>query len=250
MINQIKLITATATLALLTACGGGGGTTAPSASSTAPASTIDPQGFWVGQASTGYTVSTAILENGEAWGVYSSGSTIYGGLYGTAAVNGSSISIQGTDFNFLSNSSTAGNLTGTVVPKSSMSLTGNTVSVPLTYLTAYDAPATAAAISGTWTFTGRSGSYSLIPGSITIDSAGRFVLNQTNCVTSGSVIPRASGKNIYNITLSASGVGCAAGQTTMAGIVYLDATVTPRRFLSLALTPNKNDGVIVIGTKS
>ena len=240
MINKIKLLTATSVLAFLTACGGGGSST-PS---------VDAQGFWAGQASTGYTVSTAILENGEAWGIYSSGSTIYGALYGTAAVNGNSISIQGTDFNFLTNSSTTGNLTGTVVSKSSMSLTGNNVSVPVTYQTAYDTPATAAAITGTWAFTGRSGSYSLIPGSITIDSAGRFVLNQTNCVTTGSVVPRSSGKNIYNLALSASGVGCAAGQTTMSGIVYLDATVTPNKFLSLALTPNKNDGVIVLGTKS
>jgi hypothetical protein len=242
MITKIKLLTATAVLSLLSACGGGGG-----GGSSTPS--VDAQGFWAGQASTGYTVSTAILENGEAWGIYSSGSTIYGALYGTAAVNGNSISIQGTDFNFLTNSSTTGNLTGTVVSKSSMSLTGNNVSVPVTYQTAYDTPATAAAITGTWAFTGRSGSYSLIPGSITIDSAGRFVLNQTNCVTSGSVVPRSNGKNIYNLTLSASGVGCAAGQTTMSGIVYLDATVTPNKFLSLALTPSKNDGVIVIGTK-
>jgi hypothetical protein len=226
----------------LTACGGGGGgSSTPSA---------DPQGFWSGQASTGYTVSTAILENGEAWGIYSSGSTIYGALYGTVAVNGNSISIQGTDFNFLTNTSTAGNLTGTIAAKSSMSLTGNNVSIPVTYQTSYDTPATAAAITGTWSFIGRSGSYSLIPGSITIDSAGRFVLNQTNCVTTGTVVPRSSGKNIYNLTLSASGIGCAAGQTTMSGIVYVDATVTPKKFLSLALTPNKNDGLIVIGTKS
>jgi hypothetical protein len=239
MINKIKLLTATAVLTLLSACGGGGSST-PSA---------DPQGFWTGQASTGYTISTAILESGEAWGIYSSGSTIYGALYGTAATNGNSISIQGTDFNFLTNSSVPGNLTGTLLPKSSMSLTGSNVSVPLIYQTAYDTPATAAAITGTWAFTGRSGSYSLIPGSFTIDSGGRFILNQTNCVTSGTVVPRSSGKNIYNLTLSASGIGCAAGQTTMSGIVYLDATVTPNKFLSLALTPNKNDGVIVLGTK-
>ena len=55
--------------------------------------------------------------------------------------------------------------------------------------------------------------------------------------------------SVYNLTLSASGVGCAAGQTTMSDIVYLDAKVTPNKFLSLALTPSKNDGVIVIGTK-
>ena len=239
MFNNYRVLAILVSTAFLSACGGGG---------SAPAS-VDPQGFWEGKASTGYTVDAAILENGETWGFYSSGSTIYGALYGTATVNGSSISIQGTDFNFTNNSSTASSMTGTVSAKSSMSLMGNSFTLPMTYGNSYDTPATAAAIMGTWSFTGRSGSYTLIPGSFTIDGAGRFTLNQTNCVTSGSVVPRPSGKNIYNLTLSASGVGCAAGQTSMSGIVYLETAVTPNVFLSLALTPNKNDGVIVIGTK-
>jgi hypothetical protein len=35
----------------------------------------------------------------------------------------------------------------------------------------------------------------------------------------------------------------------MAGVAYIDTTVIPNKFVSLALTPNKDDGVIVIGTK-
>jgi hypothetical protein len=35
----------------------------------------------------------------------------------------------------------------------------------------------------------------------------------------------------------------------MSGVALLDTTVTPNKFLSLALTSSKNDGVIVIGTK-
>jgi hypothetical protein len=89
----------------------------------------------------------------------------------------------------------------------------------------------------------------LIPGNITIDSAGGFTLNQTNCVTSGSVMARPSGKNVYNVSLTSVGLGCAAGQSSMSGVAYLDKTVTPNKFLSLALTPNKSDGVIIIGTK-
>ena len=240
---KLSLILAALFAALLSACGGGG---SGSATTTGNA---DPQGFWVGQASTGYTVSTAVLENGEAWGIYSSGSIIYGALYGSASVTGNSISIQGTDFNFLTNSSAPGKLTGTVVAKSSMSLNSSNVNLFATYQSSYDTPAAAAAIAGVWTFIGRSGAYSLVPGSISVDNAGKFTLTQTNCVTNGSIAPRSSGKNIYNITLSGAGTGCATGQTTMSGIVYLDTTASPNKFLSLALTPSKNDGVIVIGTK-
>ena len=63
--------------ALLAACGGGGG------SGTAAAVNVDPQGYWTGTSAAGYSVNTAVLDNGEVWGIYSSGSTIYGALYGT-----------------------------------------------------------------------------------------------------------------------------------------------------------------------
>jgi hypothetical protein len=89
----------------------------------------------------------------------------------------------------------------------------------------------------------------LIPGAITIDSTGRFVLNQTNCITTGSIVPRSGGKNIYNITLSSTGSGCAVGQGTLSGVTHIDTSVTPNKLLALSLTPSKSDGLIVIGTK-
>jgi len=121
--------------------------------------------------------------------------------------------------------------------------------VPLRYQTSYDVAATQAAITGTWSFVGRSGSYVLTPAIITINSAGNFTLAQSNCVSIGAIVPRSGGKNIYNISLTASGAGCATGQSNLSGILSLDTTVTPNKFLSLALTSNKNDGLIVIGTK-
>ncbi len=242
MKTTAKFSLAASAAAILTACGGGGG-------GGATASNTDPQGLWAGVTSTGYTVNAAVLDSGETWGIYTSGSTIYGALYGTAASNGSSISITGTNFNFLTNSSSTETLTGTVLAKSAMSLSGNGIQVPLTYQSSYDTPATAAAATGTWSFVGRSGIYSLIPGSITVDKDGRFVLNQSNCITSGSIVPRPGGKNIYNISLSAVGSACAAGNSSLAGVTYIDTTVTPNKLLALALNTNKNDGLIVIGTK-
>jgi len=239
MFKQLKLVIGAALTATLVACGGGGD------ESTANA---DPQGIWTVPASTGNTVYVAILETGEAWGVYSSGSTIAGGLYGTARTNGNSVSITGTDFNFLTNSSTDGTFTGPITAKSSMSLSGNGTA-SLTYQSIYDIPATSTGVTGTWSFIGRSTSYTLIPATISINSAGAFTLSQTGCVTTGSIVPRPGGKNIYNLTLSGVGANCAVGQSTMSGIAYLDTTVTPNKFLSLALTPSKTDGLIVIGTK-
>jgi len=225
----------------LAACGGGGGGSTVGA---------DAQGYWSGPASTGYTVNAVVLETGETWGIYSSGSTIYGALYGTAITSGNNISISGTDFNFVTNASTPGSLTGPITAKASMSLSStNGVTVPLTYSSTYDTAATAAAAAGTWTFVGRSRAYSLVPGSITINGSGAFTLTQSNCSTVGTFVPRSGGKNIYTLNLSSVGSSCAVGQSSMAGVAYIDTTVIPNKFVSLALTPNKDDGVIVIGTK-
>jgi len=239
VLNKIKLALVVSAIATLTACGGGGG----------GVTNTDPQGYWTGLATSGYTVSTAVLDNGETWGIYSAGSAIYGALYGTSSVSGSTITVTGTDFNFQTNTSTPGTLTGPVVAKSAMSLSNANGSVPLKYQTSYDTAATAAAIAGTWSFTGRSGRYTLIPASITIDGSGNFTLIQTTCTSIGSIVPRPGGKNIYNIHLTASGTSCANGQSSMSGIAVIDATVTPNKFLSLALTPSKNDGIVMVGIK-
>jgi hypothetical protein len=227
-------------LVLISGCGGGGSSSVANA---------DPQGFWTGPSPAGYTVSTVILDTGETWGIYSSGSTIYGALYGNTTTSGNTATVTGTDFNFATGTSTPGTLTGPISAKSSLTLSNVNGTVPLTYQSSYDTAASSAAATGTWSFAGRSSRYSLIPGSITINSSGNFTLSQSNCTTSGSIVPRPGGKNVYNLTLIAIGSGCAAGQSTLTGVTYLDTTVTPNRFLALGLTPSKNDGLIVIGTK-
>ena len=237
--NKLLLVLITAGL---TACGGGGGGGSGIANA-------DPQGFWSGLSPAGYTVNAVVLDGGETWGIYSSGSTLYGALYGAATTSGNTATITGTDFNFLTNSSAQGTLTGPITAKSSMSLSSTSGTIPLTYSSSYETAATGAAVTGTWSYVGRSGGYTLVPANITINSSGVFTLSQTNCATSGSIVPRAGGKNVYNITLTSVGSGCAAGQSTLTGVTYLDTTVTPNKFLALALTSSKSDGLIVIGTK-
>jgi hypothetical protein len=243
-IRTMKTLVAIGTLALITACGGGGGGGASTSVANA-----DPQGFWTGTSPAGYTVNAVVLDTGETWGIYSSGSTVYGALYGTASTSGNTATVTGTDFNFLTNSSAQGTFAGPITAKSSMSLSNTSGTIPLTYRASYDTAATSAGPAGTWSYVGRSGGYTLIPANITIDNSGNFTLSQTNCVTSGSIVPRAGGKNVYTITLTSAGNGCAAGQSTLTGVTYLDTSVSPNKFLALALTSNKADGLIVIGTK-
>jgi hypothetical protein len=243
MLKIIKKISALSVFALMSACGGGGG----GSGGAAGVVNISAEGIWGGTASTGFDVSLVVLENGETWGIYSSGSTIYGAIYGTTATSSNIATFSGTEFDFSTNSSSSGTLTGAVAAKSTLALSGSGLTASLTYDATYDATPTQA--SGTWSFVGRSSAYELIPDTIVIDNTGSFTLNQSNCTTNGSIVPRAGGKNIYDITLNSSGSGCAVGQSTMTGVTYLETSVTPNKFLSLALTSDKSDGLIIIGTK-
>ena len=232
---------------LLAACGGGGG----GGGTTSVATNVDAQGYWTGPTNSGYSVYLAVLENGESWGIYRSGSLIYGAVYGASTVNGGTITITGTNFDFQASTATAGTLSGPVVAKNTMNLSeiGSSLTASLTYDPTYDTPATSSVIAGTWSTTGRSASYSLIPATITIDGTGNFSLVQPNCTSIGTVVPRPGGKNIYNVNLSTTGSGCASGQSTLSGVLFVDTTVTPYQFVALTLTPSKNDGLIVLGSK-
>ena len=141
MKNTIKLTLAASAVALLAACGGGGGDTAPVAGTA--------EGFWEGTTSTGYNAAVAVLENGETWGLYTSGNIVYGALYGTSTGSGSTFSASGSDFNLLNWAVTSGSLNGTVVPQSTIravSVGGTTVN--LTYDPSYNTSATQAAVAG------------------------------------------------------------------------------------------------------
>lgn len=126
---------------------------------------------------------------------------------------------------------------------------GSTGSVQLAYSSAYEAQALQQSATGTWSFVGRSGVYSLVPGSVLIDASGIFTLNQITCTTTGNITPRPSGKNVFNINLTATGAGCAVGQSNLSGVAYLDTSVTPSTVIAISLTPARDDGLIVLLTK-
>ena len=221
----MKILAVVLSSLALVACGGGG-----DSSATAPSGNT-AEGFWSGPASTGYTVSLAVLENGESWGIYSSGSTIYGALNGTATGNGTTFSATGTDYNFLSGAASSGSFTGTVAAKSKITATSNTGgTVSLAYQSDYDKTPSSANLAGSYTMSGRTGYYTFA-NTITIGSTGSFTVLDGGCTTTGTLSPRATGKNIYNFTATFAGACVFA------------------RMLALGLKSDKSDGMVIIGTK-
>lgn len=226
--------------AVLTACGGGDDA----------AATLAVEGFWSGSTTTGVGVNLAILENGETWGVYTSGGGIAGALYGNTTASGNTLSGSGSDFNIPSRTTSSATYSGTFAPKSSISLTtSGGVSFTGTYEAAYDQPASLAAVAGSFTGEGVSGSSPVQGVSVTISSSGAVTVPANlGCSASGLITPRASGKNVFNVSVTFSGSTCALGNgATATGMAYYDSV--DQGLVVLALNSAKTDGFIYIGSK-
>lgn len=237
---------------VLTACGGGGGDSAPSVptSSTPPPAATTAAGFWEGTASTGVSVALAILEDGQTWGVYTSGNAIAGALYGSTSSSGTSLSGSGRDFNIPSRSVEAATYTGTFIANNRISVTTSSGgSLSATYASIYDQPASLAALAGTYSGTGITGSTSAQSTPITISSTGAITVPVSGgCGATGTATPRASGKNIFDVSVTFNGTACALGNGSITtGVGYFNSTT--RRLLVLALNAPKTDGFIYSGQK-
>lgn len=234
-----QVLFASALAISLAGCGGGG---------SSAVSNVSPEGLWSGTSSAGYTVNAFVLDNNEVWSIYTANSIIYGAAYGAATVDGSSITVSGTDFSFLLNQAFSGSYTGTVSAQSSMTLTSATSTVTLAYEPQYTTPATAAAIAGTWTYFGRSTNYQLTPNTFTIDSSGNFTITEATCTTTGSFVPRPGGKWVYDLSLTSTGSLCAVPGAA-SGVGYLNTSATPNQFVAMGLNTAKSDGLVVVGNK-
>lgn len=237
--SQIRVWFAMSTLALLAACGGGGG----------GGTNASAEGFWGGTSSTGYNVQMVILENGETWGLYTSGSTLYGALYGNTTTTGNAVSGSGSDFNLLSRTVSPGTYSGSVSEKSTIYLAAGSSSFNGTYGSTYDQPASLSAAAGVYTGEALTGSTAAQSITATLSANGALSIPATlGCAVSGTATPRATGKNIFNLSVTFNGSNCALGNGgTATGILYYDSV--HRQILAMGMNPGKSDGFIAFGTK-
>jgi hypothetical protein len=256
-----KLATLGLLCALVTACGGDGGdapapapapTPAPSpAPAPAPTPAPTPEGFWVGRASTGTEVFLAVLDDGKTWGLYQSGRTIVGALAGETSFSGNQLSGSGRDFNLPSRTISSGTYAGTFSARSYVDVRlSNGSTFTGSYDPRYDQPASLAAVAGTFSGAGVTGTTAPQAVTISVSSTGQVTLPSTQgCGGSGTVQPRASGKNVYDVTITFQGSTCALGNgVTVRGIAVYDSA--QRNLWALALNGAKNDGFIYSALKN
>jgi hypothetical protein len=171
-------------------------------------------------------------------------------LYGNTTSSGTTLSGSGKDFNIPSRTVSSASYSGTFTAKSTMNVTTSAGgSFSGIYDTAYDQPASLAAVTGTFSGVGVSGTSPVQAVSVAISPSGAITVPASlGCSAAGTATPRPSGKNIFNVTVTFTGSNCALGNgASTSGVAYYDAAT--RRVLVMAMNAAKSDGFIYLGQK-
>ncbi len=217
---------------------------------------LPPAGLYFGKlGSSGQYYQAMVLENGQYWGLNSQSNVGHflpiGVLHGTLAVSNGQFSSSDIRY-MIPQPAAVYSYSGNLVPQTSMSgtlsITGG--SIPLanaTPLAAYDfnVPAKASDIEGAWTMRDAENAV------ITVNVTGTGITGSAgNCNFSGTLTPRASGKNVFDaaITYGPLKAGqCRLANQSVSGIAYAYSSsefATRQFFVALTNTARSNGNVL------
>lgn len=226
---------------LLTACGGGGGNSTPAANA-------DPQGFWQGTETNGRAVAALVLETGQYFAVYSTNNSVDGMVEGTLTVNGNAISDNSAIDFIVGSPAVSATVTGIVTTKQTISVkvseSAQSVNFNGIYNTLYDSAPSPAAGVGTWT--GFSAG-SAVPTTITVAANSTFTGTSGTCTFSGSVMPRATGKNVFDGNVTFNAASCPLGAGTA---ISFEAVVDNNQLIAAGVNASRTAGFVFLGTRS
>jgi hypothetical protein len=235
---------------LLGGCGGGGDSAIAVATPTA-------EGVYGGTLTGGRSnaFNLLVLENGEAWSMYGTQSATSFGVAGFVqgagtSSNGSFTVSNGKDFGF---SPAQAGSTSATYDATAKTISGTTGSVTFSggpvagSLYNYDTAASLSAISGAWSATGLTGE------SIALNVAASGAFTATSglgCKFSGTVAPRASGKNVFNVSLTFGAAPCALAGQAATGIALVYPLASGRtQLLVAAVDSTRTYGAAAVGTR-
>ena len=249
---------ATAAVIVLAACGGGGDSGAPAAQQ--PQAVTKAEGVYEGTI-TGPEGNSAfdllVLENNELWGL--GGDRIGGTLFVDGLIQGQATAGDGTlsttnarvfdtdgaanvnlNANFVANTSINGTITA---PGISLSFAGQR----LVGTYDYNTPAELTSIVGNWNVTSLDGT----PAALTIAQTGALNASASGCVLTGSIVPRPSGKNVFNVSLTFGPAPCALpGQTGTGVAVSAPVQGTAlRQLIIVGLNSDRTVGLALVGAR-
>jgi hypothetical protein len=251
--------------ALLVGCGGGGGSDEGTGIggvpiTTGPSST--PEGVYGGalSGSASSDFQALVLENGDFWALYGKdmGSIFYveGFVQGNGAWSNGSSYTSGNirDFGFypaLSGTLTATyngsakTINGTVSYQQSgvIQFSGGPISGSLYD---YEASASLASAMGNWS------AMSSLGGSVSVSIAsnGTLTISEGGCTGTGTIAPRPSGKNVFNVSVTFGSTPCLLPNQTATGIGIVYPLKSGQTQLVAAITSaNRTAGLAVFAIR-
>ncbi len=235
-------------LVLLTACGGGDGEPG-SRGPNLPGDPgggglLDAEGLWTGQSNDGVQTALIVLEDGGAWGMQRRGGALASAIVGKASGSGGVFSMPASVLNLAYWSASDSTYAGTYSARSSIAATstGN-APLALSYKSAYESAATFAAVTGSYTLNGTSKFGAAPRVTMTVAASGAISFsNWGGCSATGTVSPRSSGRNVFNLSISFKGACPLAEGTLVNGVFFVDKSAFPAQAYALAQTASKDDG--------
>jgi hypothetical protein len=110
----------------------------------------------------------------------------------------------------------------------------------------YNTPASVATIAGGWTLTSIDGS----PVTLDVASNGAFTASSGGCSYTGTVAPRASGKNVFSVSMTFGAAPCAlAGQTATGMAVAYPLSNGQTQLVVAAVDASRSYGAAAFGTR-
>lgn len=223
----------------LSACGGGDGGDNP------PPAPFGAQGGWSGTSPAGDSVAVLMLEDGSTWAYF--GTDTPGGVVvdalvqGTLQANGSNLT--GGDMRAFdltngasiamtaSGSYSATNLTLTVSARGDSETV--TVSPASSANYDYNQVAQLSALAGNWPGFFSTGDN----GTVTVQPNGLFsTTTSVGCAISGTATPRASGKNVFDVSVTFGPAPCLLPNSTAGGVAVITHPTTSTSQLVVMVT--------------
>lgn len=242
---------------VLSACGGGDDTATPAPKP--PATVVTGvEGLWSGATTDPLNVQGVVLENGETWSIFTDASgTVVGISQGTAQTTGADV-VSGTgrylnvvdEANITSRTTEPVSYTGKYAVRDSMLVTAPSgVKFAGTYGVLYEQAAVVSELLGSYTGTGIGNQVrqSSIP--LTISTGGLVsITSYPGCSIRGTAVPRASGRNVFDLPLTFSGAACPVGDGVVLQhvVLYNDTT---KALLIMGQSSNKAATFVYTGLK-
>jgi len=223
-----------------------------------PVDTTTAEGAYAGTLTQrGFGLSLIVLENDAAWGLYERNGLLVGFFQGPGVSNnGSYTVVDGRDHDFVDRTARRSRLSATYF--AGVSIDGHLIpdigvqsafSATAAAMTGYDyaRPASPAEVEGRWQGFHRNDARSA---TIEITRAGVLsAVMPTGCAWSGTVAPRASGRNVFDVRIDFGPAPCELPDGVATGIAIVVDTARGQQLLLAATDVTRNFATTFAGLR-